>query len=155
MDRNDIRTAVVAGIDEILGSWRNRFISSDSRRLLTAQRNLTIKSDAYVDALLAEYNALPLTAYQGDDVEFTAEQKTQMEALNIDWARLLSLVQKAPQIVLIIQSLIALLADPTPAPTPPVMSKGAGCDHKACCEAVLKAALHTACLAAQHSQCCK
>lgn len=55
---------------------------------------------------------------------------------------------------MILQILVSLLA-PTPPRMMKIVSPGCPCDHKAAAEAVLAAALQTACLAAQHCVDCE
>jgi len=84
------------------------------------------------------------------------ELKAQMEALKIDWQKLLDLAQKLPAVLVILQQLVQIFANPVP--PAPMQAKGPDgcCDHKACCLAVLQSALCTAQLAAQHyDECCK
>lgn len=59
MDRNDLRVALVEGIDKLLGrSW---FLSSQQVRILKAQRLFWTQNDVAVDGLLSTLNTLPVT----------------------------------------------------------------------------------------------
>lgn len=163
MDRNELRQAMVAGIDRVLNGWGARFISDQDKRLLKAQRSFALKSDKYIDALLLEYQNLPLQEEQsvtkkkqpigGDSTHpFTEEDKKKMGAFGFDWSIIASLIMKAPQIATKLKEIWDLIVSPLPMQA----TKEGCCNHAECCQATAVSAFNTLCLALKHlHECCE
>lgn len=80
------------------------------------------------------------------------ENADKLAALNLDWNKLLELLDKAPVVIALLKQLITLFADDKP-----LMASHHDdecCDHQELCRRTLQSTLCAACCAAKHYEVC-